>query len=90
MFKKVFIRRYQKKINQFLPRVDIVLNTDIPTPSARDIVRLSGIVSKVNSFEDEMAQKPAVFFKDKTVEFKNMILENYKETTADKMEIDLL
>ena len=78
MFKKAFIKRYQSKINRFLPKVDITLNTDIPTPSAREIVSLSGIVSKVNSFEDEMSQKRDSFFKDKTVEFKNMIQEKIK------------
>ena len=78
MFKKAFINRYQKKIDRLLPKTDITLSIDIPTPSARDIVRIAPIVSKVNSFESELQDKPDNFFKDKTLEYKRMIQERIK------------
>ena len=78
MFKKMFIKGYQKRIERLSPKVSITLNADIPTPAAKEVVRISSIVSKVNSFESELSGKPDSFFKDKTLEFKNMLQDKIK------------
>ncbi|MFH1318207.1 MAG: preprotein translocase subunit SecA [Candidatus Omnitrophota bacterium] len=62
----------------------ISLNKEIPAPSLKEIIPLSRIVSKVNSFEEEIAAKPDIFFKDKTVEFRTMIKEKCANLSDDE------
>ena len=50
MIKKIILNYNQKKINKVNPRVDVILNEEIPVPSAREISRLVPIVARVNSF----------------------------------------
>ncbi|UCC95139.1 MAG: preprotein translocase subunit SecA [Candidatus Omnitrophota bacterium] len=73
MLKKVLLQRHQRKINALRPPVDISLNTELPTPSLREISSFAKIVSSVNSFEKELEAKPDSFFREKTLEFKNML-----------------
>ncbi|MCM8787230.1 MAG: preprotein translocase subunit SecA [Candidatus Omnitrophica bacterium] len=87
MFKNFFLKKYQNKINFLNPKVSILLNKEIPTPSLQQIANLSLIVSKVNSFEDEIKNKPPSFFKEKTFEYKNIIATKFKDVD-DKEQID--
>ncbi|MCM8832098.1 MAG: preprotein translocase subunit SecA [Candidatus Omnitrophica bacterium] len=64
-----------------------MLNKEIPTPSLREVASLSWIVSKVNSFENELRNKPNSFFKEKTFEYKNIIATKFKDIN-DKQQID--
>ncbi|MCP4652862.1 MAG: preprotein translocase subunit SecA [Candidatus Omnitrophica bacterium] len=73
MIKKIIFNNSQKKINSLKPEVNIVLNKEIPTPSLKEITILSKIVSKVNSFEAQLLEKPDSFFKEKTIEYKKII-----------------
>ncbi len=73
--KRILLRRYQKKIDKLKPTVKILLHREIPIPSAKEVAYLSSIVSKVNSYEEELKKKPDVFFREKTEEFKRMIRE---------------
>jgi len=78
MIKKFLLNKYQRRISNLLPKVDITLTREIPTPSAKEIAQTSGIVSKVNSFEQELTKKDSSFFKEKTNEFKRLIQEKTK------------
>ncbi|UCG35878.1 MAG: preprotein translocase subunit SecA, partial [Candidatus Omnitrophota bacterium] len=75
MFKNFLLKKCEKKINSLKPAVNIALNREIPTPSLSEIASLAGIVSKVNSFEEELKTKPDNFFKEKTAEFRKMVME---------------
>ncbi len=70
MFRNIVFQRAQKKINSLRPEVNILLNKELPTPSAKEIARLAPIVSKVNSYELGLKEKPAVYFREKTVQLK--------------------
>jgi preprotein translocase subunit SecA len=83
MFKNFFLKKYQKKIDRLKPEVSIYLNKEIPTPSLKEIVSLALIVSKVNSFENEIKVKSDSFFKEKTEEYRSLVKEriaNLSET----------
>ena len=73
MFRNFFLKKCEKKINALKPVANISLNREIPTPSLKEIASFAGIVSKVNSFEEEIKPKPDSFFKEKSQEFKKLI-----------------
>ncbi len=73
MLKDIFLKYHQRKINSLSPKVNILLNKEMPTPSLREVGSLASIVSKVNSFEPELKNKPDSFFKEKTEEYKELI-----------------
>jgi len=73
MFKKYFIRSHQRKIDKLNPKVDIVLNNEIPLPSASQIVEYSKIVAEVNSKEAELRDKPDSFFAERTLKIKRLV-----------------
>lgn len=75
MIKKFILKRCQKKINALKPKVDICLNSELPTPSLKEIASLASLVSKVNSQEEVLIDKSDEFFKEKTSEFKKLIRE---------------
>ena len=52
MIKKFIIKRCQKKISALKPKVDIYLNSELPTPSLKEAASLAFLVSKVNSQEE--------------------------------------
>lgn len=62
MLKNLILKRAQKKINFLEPKVNIHLNKELPSPSVKEIASLAKIVSKVNSFEPELASQPDSFF----------------------------
>ncbi|MFH1504695.1 MAG: preprotein translocase subunit SecA [Candidatus Omnitrophota bacterium] len=88
MLKNIIFRNCQKKIDKLNPKVNIHLNKDLPTPSMREAASLAFIVSKVNSFEGQLKREPDSFFKEKTLEYKELIAkktsdlsgQEYKET----------
>ncbi|UCD15897.1 MAG: preprotein translocase subunit SecA [Candidatus Omnitrophota bacterium] len=84
MFKNFFLKKYQKKIDFVKPQVSISLNREIPTPSLKEIVSLSGQVNRVNSFEKEVEKEPDSFFKEKTAEFKKMLKEKTSNLSEDE------
>lgn len=73
MFKKYFIRRRQRKIDKLYPKADIVLNNEIPLPSASQIVGYSKIVAEVNAKEAGLKDKPDSFFSKRTLEIKRLV-----------------
>ncbi|MDD5583579.1 MAG: preprotein translocase subunit SecA [Candidatus Omnitrophica bacterium] len=75
MFKNIFLSNGQRKINSLKPKVAILLNKELPTPSLKEVVSLAPLVSQVNSFEEELKNKPDSFFKEKSEEFKRTIKE---------------
>ncbi len=84
MLKKIILKKSQRNISKFKPMVNIVLNSEMPTPSIKEAACLSSIVSKVNSFEVEVENKPDSFFRDKTTEFKEMIDSRIDKVSLDK------
>ncbi|MCF7872755.1 MAG: preprotein translocase subunit SecA [Candidatus Omnitrophica bacterium] len=90
MLRGFIFRKAQKKINSLEPKVNILLNKELPTPSAKEIANLSSLVSRVNSFESEVADKPASFFKEKTQEFKELIKSKLTKKSSGKEREDLL
>jgi len=84
MFKKILIRRYQARIDKLSPRVSVNLNLEMPTPSIKEVAQICKIVSKVNSFENELINKPDSFFKEKTYEFKRMLNNKIKNLNEEE------
>ena len=84
MIKRFVLKSCQKKINAVKPKVNIHLNSEIPTPSLRESSSLVSLVSEVNSREEELKNKPDGFFKEKTSEFKKLIREKTKNISRDK------
>ena len=84
MFKKIILKKYQKKIGRINPKVNIFLNGEMPTPSMKEITNLSPLVSKINSLEKEMEEQPDCFFKEKTQEYKNHIHQQLKNVSLEK------
>ena len=78
MIKKVLLKVYEKKIKKLKPKVNISFHSEIPLPSASQIAKLAPIVSKVNSYEEELKKKPDSFFKEKIYEFRKRIAEETK------------
>lgn len=89
MLKKIFLNKYQGKITKLKPLVMIKFSEEIPLPSAKEIVPLAEIVNVVNSFEQELKQKPDNFFKVKTEEFKMMIASKTDNLTEPQYKISL-
>ncbi len=83
--KNLIIKRSQKKINSLKPKVNIQLNKELPTPSIKEITSFGGLVSQVNSFEEELKPKPDTFFKEKTSELKNTIKDKLSGISQDKL-----
>ena len=79
MIKKVLLKKYQKRIEKLDPPLSIRFHKDIPLPSAKEILSLSKLVSEVNSHEQALKDKPDIFFKEKTQEFKQLIEEKTRE-----------
>lgn len=90
MFKKFFIDRYQKKISLIRPEVDISLNYEMPTPSAKEIIKIAPIIIKVRSFEQELKTKPDDFFKEKTKEYKQLIRDKIRKIDEKKEELEVV
>lgn len=86
MLKKIILNNCQKKINRLKPKVNISLSIEIPTPSLKEISFLAHIVSKVNSLEKDVEDKPGDFFKEKTCEFKRMIEGKTRGLSLDECE----
>ena len=84
MIKKFILKRCQKRINALRPKVDICLNSELPTPSLKEIAPLASLVSKVNSQEEDLIDKPDEFFKEKTSEFKELIKKKTANIPAEK------
>lgn len=84
MFRGVIFKRVQKKIDSLSPKVSILLNKELPTPSAREIAEFAPIVSRINSYESELAQKPFNYFKEKTEGFKSLIKSKINDESSDK------
>ncbi|MCF7917073.1 MAG: preprotein translocase subunit SecA [Candidatus Omnitrophica bacterium] len=84
MLRGFIFKRAQKKINSLEPKVSVLLNKELPTPSVREIANLAPIVSKVNSFETELVNKPDSYFKEKTLEFKKLIKNKLTAKTESK------
>ncbi|MBP7088395.1 MAG: preprotein translocase subunit SecA [Candidatus Omnitrophica bacterium] len=90
MLRRFIFNNCQKKIQRLRPEVNVYLNREIPTPSLKEIASLAPLVSRINSLEKEIKDKPQEFFKEKTQEFKkiikektfNLALEERKETLA--------
>lgn len=88
MLKNIILKKCLRKIGKLKPEVHLSLNREIPTPSMKEIAKLAPLVSKVNSFEEEVKSKPDSFFREKTLEYKELIkqktanieADNYKET----------
>jgi len=78
MIKKALLKLYEKKIKKLRPKVNISFHSEIPLPSASQISKLAPIVSKVNSYEEELKKKPNSFFKEKIYEFRKRIAEETK------------
>lgn len=70
MFRSIAFKKAQKKITSLSPKVAILLNKELPTPSVKEIGSLAPIVSKVNSYETELLKKPDSYFKEKTQELR--------------------
>lgn len=79
MLRRFILQNCQKKIQRLKPEANIYLNREIPTPSLKEIASLAPLVSRINSLEKEIKDKPEEFFKNKTYEFKQKI----KEKTSD-------
>ncbi len=90
MLKGFIFKRAQQKINNLRPKVNITLNKELPTPSVREVANLSLIVSKVNSFEPELRDKPASYFKEKTNEFKDLIKNRLQKENNDQQREKIL
>ncbi|MFO8052463.1 MAG: preprotein translocase subunit SecA [Candidatus Omnitrophota bacterium] len=90
MLRGFIFRKAQKKINKLEPKVNILLNKELPTPSIKEVAGLSSLVSRVNYFEPEIADKPASFFKEKTQEFKKLIRNKLTKKSSDKERQGLL
>jgi len=60
-----------EKINALNPKVDICLNSELPTPSLKEIAVLAYLASKVNSEEEALMDKPDEFFKEKHLNLSN-------------------
>jgi preprotein translocase subunit SecA len=84
MLKNIIFNNCQRKINKLKPKVDIQLNKEIPTPSLKELSGLTPIVSKVNSYEKELENKPDIFFKDKSSEYKELIASRTKGLSGDE------
>ncbi len=84
MFRKFAFKKTQKKIDSLRPKVNILLNRELPTPSVKEIASLAPIVAKVNSYESEMVEKPDSYFREKTEEFKKMIKAKLGGESTDK------
>jgi len=84
MIKKFILKRCQKKINALNPKVDMCLNSELPTPSLKEIAVLAPLVSKVNIEEEALINKPDEFFKEKTSEFKQLIKEKTANVAPEK------
>ena len=84
MIKNIILKNCQRKINRLNPPVNIVRNKELPTPSARVIAALAPLVSKVNSLEAELKDKPQSFFREKTVEFRELIKEKTVRLSPDE------
>jgi preprotein translocase subunit SecA len=84
MLKNFILKSSQRKINSLKPKVNISFNKEIPTPSLKETASLAPIVSKVNSLEKEIEAKPDTFFKEKTLEFKELIKGKTKGLEDDK------
>ncbi len=88
MLRGFILKRAQKKIDSLEPKVNILLNKELPTPSLKEIANLAPVVSKVNSYEPELAEKPASYFKEETKGLKKLIKDklgdqsNHKEREA--------
>lgn len=78
MFRKIIFKKSQNKIDSLNPKVNILLNKEMPTPSLKEVAAFAPVVSKINSFESELAEKPPAYFKEKTQEFKKLIQEKLK------------
>jgi len=94
MLKNIIFNQCQRKINQLKPKVSISLNKEIPTPSLKVLASFAPLVAKVNSYESELQSKPEEFFKQKTLEFRQLIKERiskvqpeeHKEITEDLLD----
>ena len=84
MIKKFIIKRCQKKISALKPKVDIYLNSELPTPSLKEAASLAFLVSKVNSQEEAVINQPDKFFKEKTSEFRELIKEKTANVAPEK------
>lgn len=75
MLKKIFINKYQKKINSCEPKVNIALGMELPLPSAKEISELSSKISYITSLEEGLKNKPDSYFPQRTEEFKTFVKE---------------
>ncbi|MBN3040411.1 MAG: preprotein translocase subunit SecA [Candidatus Omnitrophica bacterium] len=73
MLKNIVIKSSQAKISRLKPKVNITFNKELPTPSIREISRFAEMVSKVNSYEEEMLKAKDDYFKVKTSEYRDLI-----------------
>ncbi|MBN2483595.1 MAG: preprotein translocase subunit SecA [Candidatus Omnitrophica bacterium] len=81
MFKHFLLNRQQHKINRLDPKVNIVFHPDIPLPSARETGNWARLVGQTNAYEQELREKPDEFFKEKTLEYKELIKEKTKDVS---------
>ncbi len=84
MFKKIFLKRQQKKVNRLKPKTDIVFHPDLPMPSVREAADWARVVSQVNAYESEVSRKPDGFFKEKTLQYRQRIQEETRGAGDDE------
>lgn len=78
MFKNFVFNSAQRKISKLVPAVSMNLHMEMPTPSLHEVTALAGIVSKTNTFEEELSKKPDSFFKEKSQEYRLLIADRLK------------
>ncbi|RKY40109.1 MAG: preprotein translocase subunit SecA [Candidatus Omnitrophota bacterium] len=84
MIKRTLLKLYERKIKKLKPKVNISFHSEIPLPSAGEVASLSSLVSKVNSYESQLKEKPAAFFKEKIVEFRRKIEKETKNLEGEE------
>lgn len=84
MFKNMLMHHYQKKIQRYTPPVQISFHKEIPIPSARQIVALSEIVSRINVLEDSIKALSDSAFIDKTRAYQKELQARLQVTTDKK------
>ena len=71
IIKKQAIAGTQKHIDKLQPKVNILLNEELPLPSIRVIKKLAGTVAKVNALEEQVSALSDDQLRAKTPEFKS-------------------
>jgi preprotein translocase subunit SecA len=90
LIKKFNLQSRQKKINRLYPGVKMSLHSEMPMSAVNDMVRLAGIVDKVNKFEPLLQKLSDDQLRQKTAFFREHIARKNKEIEGEIEQLEEL